>query len=129
MEVRSVATAKTWKSRIRKVTRDAGTYRPYFEPIIGELADILERKDTAKAAYLESGGQPIIEHTNIGGASYLEKNPCLKIIEESEKLALPYWRDLGLTPAGLKKIREEAMKSDGTAETVSFASLLESLTG
>lgn len=124
-----MATARTWKARIRKATREAGTYRPYFETIIGELAEILERKDLAKQTYIESGAQPLVEHTNIGGASYLEKNPCLKVIEETEKTALPYWRDLGLTPAGLKRINEEAMKQTGPAKKASFSSILDSLTG
>lgn len=123
-----MASAKTWRARIKRAAQDAGTYRPYFDGMIASLADILARKDDATALYEQSGRQPVIEHTNKFGATNYEKNPQLKVIEECERTALTYWRDLGLTPAGLKKIRDEAMKN-GPADQTSFADLLSQLTG
>ena len=104
-----MATAKTWRARIRKATEEAGTYRPCFDMMINGLADILARKDATMDLFVKSGGQTVVEHTNKAGATNLERNPCLRIIEECEKTALAYWRDLGLTPAGLKKIIEDSM--------------------
>lgn len=124
-----MANAKTWRMRIRAATKEAGTYRPYFEQVIAILADILERKDDAVDQYEKTGRKPVVAHTNKAGATNLEKNPCLRVIEECEAQALSYWRDLGLTPAGLKRINEEAMKQTGPAKKMSFSSLLDELTG
>lgn len=105
-----MATAKTWRARIRKATEDAGTYRPFFDMPINALADVLARKDAAMDLFIKSGGQTVVAHTNKAGATNLEKNPCLRVVEECEHTALAYWRELGLTPAGLKRIIEESMK-------------------
>lgn len=41
----------------------------------------------------------------------MAKNPLLVMWDDLNKSALAYWRDLGLTPAGLKKIDEMSLKS------------------
>lgn len=102
--------AKTWKEKIIKAAKEAGTYEPYFDEPINTLAKILEKRDDAEAQYKESGGQPIIQHTNTHGATNGVKNPALAFWDELNKSALAYWRDLGLTPAGLKKIDESLLK-------------------
>ena len=38
------------------------------------------------------------------------KNPALVLWDDLNKSALAYWRDLGLTPAGLKKLNDDALK-------------------
>lgn len=103
-------TKKTWEKRIKKWCDAAGTYKPFFAGPISTLAGILERRDEAVAQFEASGGALVVEHENKGGGIYLEKNPSYKIIRECEQDALAYWRDLGLTPAGLRKINEAAMK-------------------
>ena len=40
----------------------------------------------------------------------MAKNPLLVSWGDMNTSALSYWRDLGLTPAGLKKIDESAIK-------------------
>lgn len=57
-----------------------------------------------------SGDTIIVEHTNKAGATNLTQHPALRMINDLNRDALAYWRDLGLTPAGLKKIDEGAMK-------------------
>ena len=37
------------------------------------------------------------------------KNPALKVVDDLNKTALAYWRDLGLTPAGLKRLGESTL--------------------
>lgn len=98
----------TWKRRIRKACEDAGTYEPHFDYVIETLAGILENRDKAQKQFKDSGANPVIAHTNKGGATNLVKNPALIAINDCNQQALAYWRDLGLTPAGLKKIRGEA---------------------
>lgn len=100
----------TWKNRIIESCRAAGTYRDFFLPVIDTLAGILEKRDEAQEAFKLSGGKVIVKHTNKGGATNLEQNPMLRLVNDLNRDALAYWRDLGLTPAGLKKIDEDAMK-------------------
>lgn len=102
--------AKKWKSRIVKAMKAVGTYQPAFDSVILTLASILERRDEAEEVYINSGNEPIVEHTNKGGATNLEQNPVLRLINDLNRDALQYWRDLGLTPSGLRKINEEALQ-------------------
>lgn len=101
---------KTWKSKIKKAATEAGTYRPCFDNVIDTLAGILENRDRAQEAYENSGSRPVVVHTNKGGNANIVKNPALIVVDDLNKTALAYWRDLGLTPAGLKRINEDAMK-------------------
>lgn len=104
-------TKAEWAERIRASSQSAGTYRPWFEDVIDTLADILERRDIARALFDESGGNVLVDHTNKAGATNIEQNPVLRMINDLNRDALAYWRDLGLTPAGLKRINEQAMKA------------------
>ena len=99
-----------WAARITASAQQAGTYRPWFDDIIETLADILARRDDAQELFEAEGAQVLIEHTNKAGATNIEQNPCLRLINDLNRDALAYWRDLGLTPAGLKRIDEQAMK-------------------
>ena len=100
----------TWKAQITASAIAAGTYREYFDDVIDTLADILERRDAARELFAESGGNVMVMHTNKAGATNLEQNPILRLMNDYNRDALAYWRDLGLTPAGLKRIDEQAMK-------------------
>lgn len=99
-----------WKRLIVKCTKEVGTYQRSFDAVITTLADILEKRDNAQELFDAEGGQVIVEHTNKGGATNVEQNPLLRLINDLNRDALQYWRDLGLTPAGLKRIRDSAMQ-------------------
>lgn len=101
-----------WRKKIIKDAEEAGTYRPFFDSVIDTLAGIMETRDNAQEKYELSGGQTIVEHTNKGGATNIVKNPALVVLMDCNAQALSYWRDLGLTPAGLKKLNAEAIKED-----------------
>lgn len=101
--------AATWKRKITQSCQNVGTYQPSFDAVIDTLALILERRDDANEQFEKSGGNPIIKYTNKGGATNPAKHPALVVWDELNKTALTYWRDLGLTPSGLKKINEQAM--------------------
>lgn len=115
-------TKTQWKNRIKKACRDAGTYQKYFDNLIDTLAGILENRDKAQEWYEESGAKPIVKHTNKAGASNLVKNPALVVIQDCNQQALAYWRDLGLTPMGLKRLGEKGLvnsnKGVGLAEAL-----------
>jgi len=101
---------KFWKNRIVKSCKDAGTYQPYFDSVITTLSQVLEERDSVWQQYEDEGRNAIVEYQNKGGATNRVKNPLLVIWDDLNKSALSYWRDLGLTPAGLKHLNEDAMK-------------------
>lgn len=100
-----------WKKRIIEACKANGTYRDSFSAVINTLAEILERRDEVNALYVKSGSKPIREYTNKFGATNLTKHPLIVLWDDLNKSALAYWRDLGLTPAGLKKIDDAAFKA------------------
>ena len=112
-----------WKKKIRAACEEAGTYQPFFDLAIEQLAQIMETKDAAIALYKKSGGNPVVAYTNKGGHTNLRKNPALAVIQECNVQALAYWRDLGLTPSGFKKIDGKAAKEKETT----FEDLLEGI--
>ena len=109
---------ETWKKRITTACKEAGTYRPYFDSVISSLAEILEVRDQVKKYYNDSGAEPIVMRTNKGGHTNVEKNPILIVYDDMNQTAMQYWKELGLTPKGLKAIDEKAMKSDKGKKTL-----------
>lgn len=110
-----------WKKKIKEQCEAVGTYKKSFLPVIDTLAATLEQRDKTHAEFARSGGKSCIEYTNKNGSTNLIKNPLLVLWDDLNKSALAYWRDLGLTPAGLKKIDESAMKKEkksGLAEVL-----------
>lgn len=105
-----------WANNISEAMKSAGTYQDYFSSVIDTLASILERRDQAQEDFERTGGNVIVRHTNKAGATNLEQNPILRLVNDLNRDALAYWRDLGLTPAGLKRINENALqKKTGSA--------------
>ena len=102
--------ARRWKTKIENACRAAGTYREFFGDTVNALAMILERRDTAYKEWEEQGFPLTADYTNKNGATNTTEHPMLKVWKDLNGEALTFWRDLGLTPAGLKKINENAMK-------------------
>nr|WP_278658782.1 P27 family phage terminase small subunit [Ruthenibacterium lactatiformans] len=100
-----------WKKKIMEQCEAVGTYRDAFLPVIETLACTLELRDGVYAAFCKDGSRAAVSYTNKAGAENMVKNPLLVQLDELNKSALGYWRDLGLTPAGLKKIDEKAMQA------------------
>lgn len=117
-------TQSEWKRRIVRNMKDAGTYQKYFDSVVGTLAGILERRDKAEALFVASGENVLVKHTNKGGATNIEQNPVLRLINDLNRDALAYWRDLGLTPAGYKRLNLETAQANTHSE---FESLLAKL--
>lgn len=107
---------EAWKKRIVEATKAAGTYQPFFEPVMDTLAAILEKRDESERLYVASGAAPIVKHTNKGGATNLEQNPALRLINDLNRDALQYWRELGLTPSGLSKISSDIVSKPEKTE-------------
>lgn len=114
-----------WRENIVNACKKAGTYREYFDSVIDTLAETMEMRDDARQKFYATGGNSVVSHTNQGGNTNIVKNPMLVVIDDLNKTALAYWRDLGLTPAGLKRINETAMK--GAPDRPSLGSVLKDL--
>lgn len=108
--------AKTYKKRIIKNMRAVDTYRPEFAGTIEELAQMLEDLDKAREEFDASGGKVVIEHTNKNGSTNLAKNPLYLALEGMQTRILAYYKELGLTPMGLKKIKGDEAGTTGQTE-------------
>ena len=102
-------TEKGFRNKIREDLNASGLYREEFERVIWRLAELYVRMQKTRALYQEDGGEPIITSTNKAGAQYYTKNPYLQELDFLQKTALELEKELGLTPAALKKINEAAM--------------------
>lgn len=100
-------TAKKWKNKIKNACESMGTFRSEYEPRMNTLADILESRDKVYEQFVTSGGNPVINHTNKRGATNLVKNPLMVAWLDLNAQALVYWRELGLTPSGFKKLSDD----------------------
>lgn len=110
-------TAARWKSRIKKQMQGVGVYKAEFDAVVVTLAGVLEQRDIAFEDFIASGGETCVEHVSDRGSVNIRRNPRLQVWMDLNTQALAYWRDLGLTPSGLKKLNDAAMKqaSEGTA--------------
>lgn len=102
--------ANAWKRKIKKAAKDAGTYKPFFDSVIDTLAQIMEARDRAHEQYLTTGAHPTIVHVNKAKEKNIAKNPILVMETELNTQALAYWRDLGLTPKGLRALTAESIE-------------------
>ena len=126
--VLSVSDEKKYISAIVKRMKAIGTYRKEFMPTIERLAMLYVQRDKLELQYEESGGNPVIMHTNKAGATNPTKNPFLTARDEVYSQLLSHERELGLTPSALKKMNEQAMKAPVKAS--GFAAVIsEALSG
>lgn len=99
--------ASQWKKKIKTACLNVGTYKKEFDAVIQTLADILENRDKTYDQFISSGGNAVITHTNKAGRTNFVKNPLMVAWMEMNIQRLSYWRDLGLTPSGLKKLSDD----------------------
>lgn len=100
---------KDYKKELREQMKSVGTYKEEFEIIIDATAKLLADYDDAVYKFEKSGSNIIIKHTNKAKETNAAKNPFYLAIETMRTHILKYLNELGLTPAGLKKINEKGM--------------------
>lgn len=92
-----------------------GTYKPQYMAAIERTAELYLELERLAKEYKKSGCITIVEHTNKAGATNLVKSPIRCAIEDVYSLLLAYERELGLTPAAMKKmgagVEEKQQKS------------------
>lgn len=99
-----------WKRKIVKACRQSGTYQPQFVHVIETLAQIMEDRDKVHEQYISTGAHPTIIHTNKAKEQNIVKNPMLVMELDLNAQALAYWKELGLTPAGLKRLNAQVIE-------------------
>lgn len=112
------STAKGFREKIRASCRTVGTYKEEFEPLISRLADYYLRSKQLDALYVSSGAQPMVKAK---GSGLAVKNPILDEKDRLARLILDIERELGLTPAALRKINEAALAEKKSDDPLSAA--------
>lgn len=110
-----------YRREIERRMKAVGTWREEFAPTVARLAVLYVQLEQIERQYAESGGNPVIMHTNKAGATNPTKNPFLSARDEVYAQLLAHEKELGLTPAALKKMNEAAMRPQKTS---SFAAAL-----
>ena len=104
-------TALQWKRKLIQQCKAVDTYQASFSGAISTLSSLLERRDEAYAQFVAEGSRTLVEKTSDRGAVNYVINPLLKLWQDLNRDALAYWRDLGLTPAGYKRLNLEAAQT------------------
>lgn len=102
---------KKKRTIIERMTK-LGTYKPQYMEAINRTAKLYVQMDEIEAAFAKSGGKIVVVHTNKAGAKNFVKNPFLQARDEVYTQLLAHERELGLTPAALKRINEAAMAKE-----------------
>ena len=92
--------------------RAVGTYNISFNYTIEVLAKVLVDYQTTIETFEKTGGHIVIKHTNKNGSTNLVKNPLYLALEKLRDDIISYSRELGLTPAGLKRINQDGNKPE-----------------
>ena len=109
---------------IKRKMRAVGTYNISFSYTIGVLAKVLVDYQTTVETFEKTGGNIVIKHTNKNGSTNIVKNPLYLALEKLRDDIISYSRELGLTPAGLKRIND---KGTEPAKKSTLASVLSEL--
>lgn len=115
-------TSESIKKEIIQYMKDVGTYNNSFDVSIGMLGKLLIDYSNARDEWEEGGSRLVREHTNKDGHTNVVKDPLYQSMEKLRMDILTYLKELGLTPSGLKKLKEDTFKS--TQTTSKFEELL-----
>lgn len=116
-------TKEKWKSRIKKLCKDAGTYEKKLDITIETLSQIFCRLDDLYERFDNEGREYIEEREGKNGSLIKDSNPLIIRIEKHEELAKGFLNDLGLTAKGTKP----NAKDNGKKGKSKLAMLMESL--
>ena len=100
-----------WKRKIIQQCKAVDTYQASFSGAITTLSNLLERRDDVYDEFISGGCQTLVVKVSDRGAENQVINPLLKLWQDLNRDALAYWRDLGLTPAGYKRLNLEAAQA------------------
>lgn len=107
------------ENEIIECMKGIGTYDESFYMTIDILDGLLNDYEMARNEWVKDGCQMVVEHTNKNGQTNIVKNPLYQSMEKLRMDILSYSKELGLTPSGLKKLRQSSFdKDDGKVSKV-----------
>ena len=112
---KKIKNEETYKRNIISKMKQVGVYNNAFMITINTFAKIMYDYETALDTFERSGGNMVIKHTNKNGSTNIVKNPLYLAIEKLRTDIMAYARELGLTPAGLRKLNQEIDDKPATA--------------
>lgn len=104
-----------------------GTYRKEFSPAITRYCELRVQFNVMMGQWYSCGCIISEEYTNKAGATNIRKTALYLAIESLRKELREMESDLGLTPAGIKKINDEMKK--GNKKTSKLAEAIAALGG
>ena len=102
-----MAAASNHASQARRHMKSLGVYKKEFEPVLKVYAQLREQYDELTERF-EFSGFNYSEDTAQGS----KKHPIVTTLESLRKDILSYAGQLGLTPAGLKRINDASMQKE-----------------
>ena len=105
-------TARQYENEIIRQMDALHVYHEEFGNAVTVLARMLYDYQETLRMFEESGGRVVVKHTNKAGAVNAVKNPYYQTLEGLRISILAYLRELGLTPAGLKKVNDASMRPE-----------------
>lgn len=100
----------SWVRKVNRAMRDAGVYQTFFKDTVDALAEILARRDATLEEFEAQGTGLTITYYNKNGDMISKVNPLITLWNTLNTQALSYWKELGLTPSGLKKLNDKSIK-------------------
>lgn len=91
----------------RRLMRSLGVYKKEFEPVIKIYAQLKDQYDELTAQF-ERSGYDYSEDTAQG----TKKHPIVTTLESLRKDILSYAGQLGMTPAGLKRLNDASLQPE-----------------
>ncbi len=98
---------KYYRKDIVKKMGAVGTYNKSFDHIIDVYSNMLLEYNQMLEKFTLNGSEYTIKYTNKSGATNYIKSPEYLIIEKLRVDIISYSRELGLSPSGLKKIKDD----------------------
>lgn len=111
------------KKKTVKSMESIGVYRPEYDPSIVAYATLRWQYETLQKEFIDGGCEYTEEYTNKNGSKGERKTIRYQVMESMRKDLLSYENTLGLTPLGVKKIKQKAV---GTKKTTMLEELLRS---
>ena len=109
-------TEKGFRLKIRDACREVGTYKEAFESTIELMAEYYVRAQMAKEQWRSEGSPLLMEQVNKAGNTYFIRHPLLQEIDNCSRTIMQLKKELGLTPAAIKRINEAALGKKQLAE-------------
>lgn len=102
----------SYKKILMNATKELGTYDKSFDASLNILAEIMTERENVYKEYVKGGRHPLVLTISDRGAENYRQNPLLKQWNDLNSSALSYLSAVGLTPAGLKKITNDAIEKN-----------------